>query len=121
MNYFQRSLKDYSSGTDFLGKGQSMKNTKFCSQKHQKVTIFQNQGRGANDVPVTVVMIILIEIQISIRYPESISVRDNSSSCQVECNSRLYILTLCCCERLNVLVVKYTRTDKINVAQKIKF
>jgi len=33
--------------TDFLeAGGQNMKNTKFCRQKHQKVTIFKNQGGG---------------------------------------------------------------------------
>jgi len=42
--------------TEFLGGGQNMKNTKFCRQKHKKVTIFQNQGRQMaspppNDVP----------------------------------------------------------------------
>jgi len=32
--------------------GQNMKNTKFCKQKHQKVTIFQNQASPPpNDVP----------------------------------------------------------------------
>jgi len=48
--------------TDFLGGGQNMKNTTFCRQKHQKVTIFQNQGGNAppaNDVPGATAMLCL--------------------------------------------------------------